>query len=66
MKVQVKTAIRQYEKSISQTGGGPPEPEPSDIDYKIKDLLPHEFTDYSTFDSDNSAKYIHQNSVCSY
>ncbi|XP_018573483.2 uncharacterized protein LOC108912660 [Anoplophora glabripennis] len=57
MKVQAKTAIRRHEKSMCQTGGGPPEPKPSDIDYNIKDLLPHEFTDdYSTFDSDSSVK----------
>lgn len=56
MKLQAKKTISQYRKQCNATGGGPPPDEPSDIDWKIKDLLPQEFTEeISIYDSDATA-----------
>ncbi|GLV33434.1 apontic [Carabus blaptoides fortunei] len=54
MKVQSKTHIRNFKKCTKQTGGGPPPTQPTEIEYQISELIPHEFTDdKNPFDSDN-------------
>ncbi|KAJ8929773.1 hypothetical protein NQ314_017510 [Rhamnusium bicolor] len=59
MKVQAKRNISIYRKSFKQTGGGPPIPEPTEIEWKIKDFLPYEFSeDYSPFDCDSVTKNV--------
>lgn len=54
MKLQAKKSIRTYRRCSLATGGGPPPPEPSDLDYIIADLVPHEFViEVNVHDSDN-------------
>ncbi|XP_031358510.1 uncharacterized protein LOC116182149 isoform X2 [Photinus pyralis] len=55
VKQQAKRNVGQYKRQAKLTGGGPPPPEPTDFDWKIKDMIPHDFVeDSSCFDSDTT------------